>query len=158
MRVRVVERVQVYWNYAIQTLDPPLEVDGELARHLADNAPANSVEILDEDRKEARAAAARAAEKAKLVPPSPEDPKKTGAPGGGSVPANPETPQTPADPDTPPEDPDGPPVDGTAQDLFDWIDGDRDKAARALEAEQAKDKPRSTVVKRLSAMTDSGDE
>ena len=50
---------------------------------------------------------------------------------------------------------DEPPVDGTADELMTWVDGDRDRAARALEAEQAKDKPRSTVVKRLAALADS---
>lgn len=35
-----------------------------------------------------------------------------------------------------------------------WIGDDRARAAQALAAEQAKDKPRSTVVKRLSALTE----
>jgi hypothetical protein len=49
---------------------------------------------------------------------------------------------------------DEPPVDGTIDDLMAWVDGDPTRAAKALEAEQAKDKPRSTVVKRLSALAD----
>lgn len=65
-------------------------------------------------------------------------------------------PQEPADG---PEDPgaggDEPPVDGTIDDLMAWVDGDPDRAAQALAAEQAKDKPRSTVVKRLAALADS---
>lgn len=48
----------------------------------------------------------------------------------------------------------GPPVDGTIDDLMTWVDGDQSRAAQALAAEQAKDKPRSTVVKRLAALTE----
>ncbi|MGW1160366.1 hypothetical protein ACWD48_19540 [Streptomyces sp. NPDC002519] len=51
---------------------------------------------------------------------------------------------------------DEPPVDGTIDDLMSWVDGDPDRASQALDAEQSKDKPRSTVVKRLSALA--GDE
>lgn len=59
----------------------------------------------------------------------------------------PESPVTPVQ-----QDGDEPPVDGTIDDLMTWVDGDPDRAALALEAEQAKDKPRSTVVKRLAAL------
>lgn len=48
----------------------------------------------------------------------------------------------------------GPPVDGTIDDLMTWIAGDPGRAAAALAAEQAKDKPRATVVKRLTALAD----
>jgi hypothetical protein len=48
-----------------------------------------------------------------------------------------------------------PPVDGTIDDLMGWVDGDPQRATLALEAEQAKDKPRSTVVKRLAALAGS---
>jgi hypothetical protein len=49
---------------------------------------------------------------------------------------------------------DEPPVDGTIDALMTWVNGDPGKAGRALAAEQAKDKPRSTVVKRLAAFLD----
>ena len=65
------------------------------------------------------------------------------------VPAEPEAPAAAA-----PQDGDEPPVEGTIDDLMAWVDGDQERAAQALEAEQAKDKPRSTVVKRLSALAD----
>jgi hypothetical protein len=48
-------------------------------------------------------------------------------------------------------------VDGTIDDLMAWVNDDRKRAAAALAAEQAKDKPRSTVVKRLTSMVDSGE-
>jgi hypothetical protein len=69
--------------------------------------------------------------------------------------APPEPPKEPADDSDDPGDGDGPPVDGTIDDLMAWVDGDPERAAAALEAEQAKDKPRSTVVKRLTALADS---
>lgn len=50
-----------------------------------------------------------------------------------------------------------PPVDGTIDDLMAWVDGNPERAGQALEAEKAKDKPRSTVVKRLTALA-GGDE
>lgn len=51
---------------------------------------------------------------------------------------------------------DEPPVDGTIDQLMAWVADDAVRAARALQAEQAKDKPRSTVVRRLAALA--GDE
>lgn len=56
------------------------------------------------------------------------------------------------DPDEVP-DPNGPPADGTVGDLMAWIGDDPDRAAAALAAEQAKDKPRATVIKRLGGAT-----
>lgn len=119
MRVRVLKQFTAYWNYAITQFNEGAEADGDLARHLADNAPEGSVEITEAD-------------------PEPE-----------VAPDPPKEPEKPADPDG-----DGPPVDGTIDDLMAWVDGDRERAALALAAEQAKDKPRSTVVKRLTALAD----
>lgn len=48
---------------------------------------------------------------------------------------------------------DAPPADGTVGDLMAWIGDDPDRAAAALAAEQAKDKPRATVIKRLGGAT-----
>jgi hypothetical protein len=69
--------------------------------------------------------------------------------------ADPEPEQAPPAPDPEPKAPadgDEPPVDGTIDDLMAWVGEDKDRAGRALEAEQAKDKPRSTVVKRLASL------
>lgn len=62
--------------------------------------------------------------------------------------------EAPAEPPEVP-DPDGdkPPVDGTIDDLMAWVNDDPERAVQALAAEQAKDKPRSTVVKRLTALS-----
>jgi hypothetical protein len=51
------------------------------------------------------------------------------------------------------EDPDGGEVPtGSIDEVLTWVGDDTDKADRALRAEQAKDKPRSTLVERLTAL------
>lgn len=50
MRVRVLKKTSSYWNYSVQTFEPGDELDGDLARHLADNAPKGSIEVLEDDR------------------------------------------------------------------------------------------------------------
>ena len=61
----------------------------------------------------------------------------------------------------PAEEPEGPPaeldIDGTAADVLAWVGEDPERAAEALEAEQAKDKPRSTLVKQLEKLAGSGE-
>lgn len=130
MRIRVVKPTKAYWNYSIQTWNPDDEVDGELARHLADNAPRGHVEVIEDDRDEVREA-----QKEPQEPSGPGDPNGQGGDGNEGDP------------------PAGPPVDGTIDDLVRWVGDDPERARQALEAEQAKDKPRSTVVKRLAALT-----
>ncbi|MCW2899705.1 MAG: hypothetical protein JWO67_1970 [Streptosporangiaceae bacterium] len=63
----------------------------------------------------------------------------------------PESEQAPAAPENPGPPAGDPPVDGTIDDLMTWIGDDKDRAAQALAAEQAKDNPRVTVIKRLAA-------
>jgi hypothetical protein len=62
----------------------------------------------------------------------------------------------------PEQEPEGPPaeldIDGTAADVLAWVGEDPDRAAAALEADQAKDKPRSTLVKQLAKLADSDSE
>lgn len=117
MRVRVLKDFNAYWNYAVQQFRVGDELDGDLARHLADNAPSQSVEVAEADPEPEPDA----------VPPDP--PKELG-------------------------DDDVPPTDGTIGDLMAWVDGHPGRAAAALAAEQAKDKPRSTVVKQLAALAE----
>jgi hypothetical protein len=54
----------------------------------------------------------------------------------------PESPASPVDLD----------IDGTAADVLSWVGEDPGRAAEALAAEQAKDKPRSTLVKQLEKL------
>ncbi|MFL4904823.1 hypothetical protein ACJ6WF_16950 [Streptomyces sp. MMS24-I2-30] len=55
-----------------------------------------------------------------------------------------------------PQEPTGPPadldIDGTAADVLAWVGEDPERASKALEQEQAKDKPRSTLVKQLEKL------
>ena len=44
--------------------------------------------------------------------------------------------------------------DATAAEVLEWVGDNPDRAAEALEAEQAKDKPRSTLVKQLQKLTE----
>lgn len=116
MRVRVLKDTSAYWNYAIQQYRAGDELDGDLARHLADNAPEGAVEVTEADPEPVAAA----------VPPPQQEPVEG----------------------------DLPPTEGTIGDLMAWVDGDPGRAAAALAAEQAKDKPRSTVVKQLAALAE----
>jgi hypothetical protein len=43
-------------------------------------------------------------------------------------------------------------IDGTAADVLAWVGEDPDRAEEALAAEQAKDRPRSTLVKQLEKL------
>lgn len=120
MRVRVTKPFTAYWNYSVTEFPEGAELEGDQARHFADNAPEGCIDVLEADPE-----------------PEPEAQEPESEQGEKAVPEG-----------------DEPPVDGTIDDLMAWVDGNPQRAAAALEAEQAKDKPRSTVVKRLSAMAD----
>lgn len=49
-------------------------------------------------------------------------------------------------------------VEGTAADVLAWVGEESERAAAALEAELAKDKPRSTLVKQLEKLADADGE
>lgn len=44
--------------------------------------------------------------------------------------------------------------DGTAKDVLDWVGDDPDRARQALDAEQGREKPRSTLVATLTRLTE----
>lgn len=48
-------------------------------------------------------------------------------------------------------------IDAKADDVLAWVGEDPERAAEALAAEQAKDKPRSTLVKQLEKLAGSGE-
>lgn len=123
MRVRVVKEFEAYWNYAITKFREGAELDGDLARHCVDNAPKGAVEVTEAD-------------------PEPVDRDLNGTGDGAQDPASSDGGAGG----------DEPPVDGTIDALMEWVGDDKERATRALEAEQGKDKPRSTVVKRLSSL------
>jgi hypothetical protein len=49
MRVRIVKPFAAYWNYEVRPFAEGDEFVGDLARHLADNGPSGSVEVLEAD-------------------------------------------------------------------------------------------------------------
>ncbi|MBB4985030.1 hypothetical protein [Streptomyces nymphaeiformis] len=49
-------------------------------------------------------------------------------------------------------------IDATAADILSWVGDDPDRAEEALAAENAKDKPRSTLVKQLERLAGGGEE
>jgi hypothetical protein len=129
MRVRIVTPFAAYWNYEVRPFAEGEEFVGDLARHLADNGPGESVEVLEAD-------------------PEPE-PEVEEEPD--------EDPEDDRDDD--PEDPESAnipfPAEGTAAEALAWVGDDTARAAVALDAEQAKDKPRSTLVKQLEKLAES---
>lgn len=64
----------------------------------------------------------------------------------------------PAGAEEPEPEPEEPPteldIDATAAEILAWVGDDPERAAEALEAEQAKDKPRSTLVKSLEKLAE----
>ncbi|MFJ5973517.1 hypothetical protein [Streptomyces sp. NPDC093060] len=65
-----------------------------------------------------------------------------------------EEPEEKPEPAEPPEELD---IHGTAADVLAWVGDDPERAAEALEAEQAKDKPRSTLVKQMEKLVGAGE-
>lgn len=49
-------------------------------------------------------------------------------------------------------------IEATAADVLAWVGEEPERAAEALDAELAKDKPRSTLVKQLEKLADAGGE
>ncbi|WP_326828682.1 hypothetical protein OIE13_22340 [Streptosporangium sp. NBC_01810] len=60
-----------------------------------------------------------------------------------------EPPKPAPDPDEPPARSDLLNIDGTAAEVLAWVGDDPDRARAAIEAESTKDRPRSTLLKRL---------
>lgn len=123
MRVKVLEASRPYYNYGLVDLEEGQEVKGGLALHLLETGA--RVEALDDAAKAIRAA------QAALLAAEPAD---------GDPNTEPDEAPTDFDPD------------GTAADILAWVGEDPDRAAEALEAEQAKGKPRSTLVKALEKL------
>jgi len=144
MRVRVIKPFTAYWNYSVTEFSEGMELEGGQARHFTDNAPEGSIEVLEHDPDtEAKASS------------GPDGTSKPGADGDGG------DGQSEGDGQQEKEQSEGgeqPPVDGTIDQLMTWVAGDPDRAAAALKAEQAKDNPRSTAVKKLAELADSDKE
>ncbi|MDX5566922.1 hypothetical protein PYK79_31820 [Streptomyces sp. ID05-04B] len=141
MRVVVREAFKAYINHQPENFTPGQKIKGDTAVYLLSNNAA-----VDPDDDEAAALAATLAG---------EDPDDEGQDDGDEE----REPAPPHSPPAPSNDPDGGPqnpapsteldIDGSVKDILAWVGEDTDRAGQALEAEQAQDKPRSTLVKQL---------
>lgn len=129
MRVKVLETGSTYYNYGLVALVADEEVKGGLALHLLETGSA--VEPLDAAAKAWRPSADEPADSEKTEE---EGPEEEGADG------------------------DELDIDATAADVLGWVGDDPDRAEEALAAENAKDKPRSTLVKQLERIAGDGEE
>lgn len=124
MRVKALEAFSLYYNYGITTVAAGEEVKGGLALHLLETGA--NIEPLDDDA------------------------KAHGQDPGEADDEGPEGDQSP-DEDSFPSDVELD-IDATAADVLAWVGEDSGRAAEALAAETAKDKPRSTLVKQLEKL------
>ena len=118
LRVRVTEKMSVYWNHQLLHLAADEEVEGEAAIYLArTGAP---VEIVEGE-----------------LPPEPveQEPVEEDATGGPHL------------------------VPGaTIAEIMSWVGEDPARAKAALEAEEAREKPRATLVAKLEPLAAQVDE
>ncbi|MFI2612057.1 hypothetical protein [Kitasatospora sp. NPDC018619] len=123
MRVRLLSKYRLYWDYAVHELREGAEYVGDFARHLASTgAP---VEVIEHD------------PEPDPVPDQPPAPAAGPGPDGAG--------QPPA--------PDGLDIAGTIDTVLTWVDGDPGRAQLALDAERAKgDSARATLTTRLDAI------
>lgn len=134
MRVVVREAFKAYINHQPETFEPGQTIKGDTAVYLLRNHAA--VDPVDD---EAAELAAELAEEdqdedgdGKEPDPPHSPPAASTDPGGGPPP--------------PPSEMD---IDGPVKDVLAWVGDDPDRAREALQAEQAKEQPRSTLVKQL---------
>lgn len=144
MRVVVNENVKVFHGHKPVRLAAGQEVSGELAAMLLERA-SGKVTRLDTDQGKAKSVEDEPLHRA---------PCEDGSVCGG--------PHCPPEQKTPSEDGDGPDHPGPSAELditasaskvLDWVGEDRERAAQALAAEEAAEKPRSTLVKQLKKLT-----
>lgn len=122
MRVRAREAMQVYYNYRLVGIAEGEEVSGGLALHLLETG--SEVEPVDDGVKQW--------EPQQAEPDEPEGDEEPESEGEDVEPQSGEL-----------------DIDGTADEVLDWVGRDPGRAEEALAQEQAKDKPRSTLVKKL---------
>jgi hypothetical protein len=128
MRVRMLQATTAYWNYEVRAFGEGDVLDGELALYLL-TVDAPVVPDDDDARTELERLSIVRSEMAEEA--------------GREEPS-----EAPAELD----------IDAKADNVLVWVGEDPARAAEALAAEQAKDKPRSTLVKQLAKLADSDSE
>ncbi|WP_137991261.1 hypothetical protein [Streptomyces vilmorinianum] len=142
MRVVVTEAFRAYLNLQPEDFAEGQEVKGSAARYLLEAGAA--VEPADDEAREIAGAPVSVPE------PSHREPCVDGSVcGGGQCPPEQE-------PDGGSPEPSGElDIESSVAKILQWVGEDLDRADKALAAEQAKDKPRSTLVKQLEALLES---
>ncbi|MCX5601621.1 hypothetical protein OOK29_26065 [Streptomyces phaeochromogenes] len=154
MRVVVREAFKAYINMQPENFHVGQKLKGDTAVHLIRHrAP-----VDPEDDEAAELAAAFQEDAGQDGDGDDEDQEVLEDTGETEPPHPPPGPSDPDDPgaSVPPPSSDGPAeldADATVADVLAWVGEDQDRAAEALAAEQAKEKPRSTLVKALSEIT-----
>ncbi|MDT7847197.1 hypothetical protein [Streptomyces justiciae] len=132
MRVVVREAFKAYINHQPEDFHPGQIIKGDTAvyflrSHAAvDPADDEAAELAESLRESEEAGGSQVLE--------PSEPKQAPATGTGG------------DPTSPPQELD---IDASVKDVLAWVGDDRDRAAEVLSLEQAKEHPRSTLVKQL---------
>ncbi|MFG2826109.1 hypothetical protein ACGFWI_01280 [Streptomyces sp. NPDC048434] len=132
MRVRARAALRPYYNYRLIDISEGEEVSGGLALHLLETG--SDVEPADDAAADWQPAAAEGAD-------SEQAPDDGGAGGDGQEPSGGKQ-VTELD------------IDGNADDVVAWVGDDPERAEDAIEQETAKDKPRSTLLKKLQKIAD----
>lgn len=123
MRVRLTEDHSPYWNYQVVNLRKGQSVNGDLARYLLSTG--GPVEAADDEARDVEAQMA-AGDSDDLG----QRESDVGRPLPGTL-------------------GDEPPVNGSADDVLDWVGHDQERAARAIGAETERDEPREDLLERL---------
>ena len=130
MRVVVREAFKAYINHQPEDFAPGQKIKGDTAVYLLSNkAP------VDPEDDEARELAESLEEDKDEDADGQEQEQPSANPDGSSP-----SPEPPGELD----------IDTKADDVLAWVGDDPERAKHAIEAEQAKDKPRSTLVKQLA--------
>lgn len=138
MLVRARAALRPYYNYRLVDIAKGEEVSGGLALHLLETG--SDVEPADDAATDWAPPGAEASEDAGSGPADGD------AEGGGDG-----------------QEPDGGKpiaeldIDGNADDVLAWVVTDPERAEGAIEQEMAKDKPRSTLLKKLQKIADTGE-
>lgn len=128
MRVRLTQDHRPYWNYQVVNLKGGEVVTGDLARYLLSTD--GPVEAEDDEAREMQMASEAGDELGQRE-------SDVGRPLPGTR-------------------GDEPPVNGSADDILDWVGHDQERAARAIGAEEERDEPREDLLDRLRQLHQPG--
>ncbi|MEW2451196.1 hypothetical protein AB0896_27185 [Streptomyces parvulus] len=148
MRVLVREAFRAYINMQPEDFHPGQKIKGDTAVRLLRSGAA-----VDPDDDAAHELAAQLRGDEDQDQEQKQGDGKQQPPGPPQLPAPGDGPEGgPAHPD--PSDPPAPSLDAPVKDLLAWVGDDPSRAREVLDAEEAKDQPRTTLVKQLQKIAD----